>query len=269
MSDGAPRLRQSYAKTLLTECPALVRLALDGERRAGSRAMRRGSLVDQLVFGGAQYEVITATLKSGPRKGQAATNYQCKEAQEQRDAIEQRGWLPVLESELEVAHELAGRVRAELILAGIDIGQAALQETIQWDTLDGTAAEGTPDIIIRNERYAHTIDLKVGESANPDKLDSQVDSMFWDMQGAVYQEAVSAKYGTHGQHWILRVDAESKLVGLYPLSESYISIGRAKWSAAQRIWNQCVRDNNWPGFARRPIQPTQAVLRRAEEKQYL
>lgn len=259
MNTTAPRLRQSLAKILLTECPLLVRQALDGERRQGTKAMRRGSLVDQLVFGGAQYEVVQARLKSGKRKGELATNWLATEAQEMRDAIEAKGWVPVLEHELESAQELAGRIKAELILAGLDLTKCELQRPLQWETMYGVAAEGTPDVILTAGGHAHTIDLKVGEDANPDQLDHQVGAMMWDLQGAAYQEAI----GNTGQHWILRADAKSKLIGLYPLDEGYMTIGRGKWAAAQKLWKECLASNEWPGYKRRPITPSQATMQRA------
>lgn len=268
MSTGAPRLRQSLGKLLLTECPAIVRAVLDGERRAGSKAMRRGSLVDQLVFGGAQYEVVEARLKSGKNKGDLATNWQCAEAREKKEEVESRGWIPCLEHELSAAQDLAGRIKAEMILQGLALNGAKfeLQKHLQWTTLGGVEAEGTIDAVIVDDKWANTFDLKVGESCNPDHLDSQVDSMFWDMQGAAYQEACAAVYKTQGRHWIIRADADSKLVGIYPLSEGYMSLGAAKWAAAQRIWEVCLETNEWPQYKRRPIAPTQRAIQRAIER---
>lgn len=271
MSVGVPRLRQSLAKLLLTECPAIVRSVLDGERRAGSKAMRRGSLVDQLVFGGAQYEVVQARLKTGARKGELATDWRCGEAQEQKAAIEERGWIPCLEHELEAAQDLAGRIRAEMILQGLPLsgGKFELQRYVTWDTLGGVAAEGTIDAVYVDDRWANTFDLKVGESANPDHLDDQVDRMFWDMQGAAYQEACASVFKRQGRHWIIRADADSKIVGVYPLSESYLTLGAGKWGAAQRIWQQCTETNEWPQYKRRPIMPSQRAIQRAIERGYI
>lgn len=253
-----PRLRQSLAKTLLSECPAFVKLELDGERRAGTKVMRRGSLVDQLVFGGAQYEVVQARLKSGTRKGELATDWKCKEAQDMRDAVEAKGWIPVLSHELDSAQELAGRIKAELILSGIDVGKCVLQKTLEWTTPLGVEAQGTPDVIMMvDANTAHTIDLKVGDSANPRFIAKQVYTMGWDLQGAVYQEAVRATYGTSigGQHWICRADPRTKLIGLYPLSPVYMVLGLKKWEQAQAIWKQCLATDEWPGYPRDAIEP--------------
>lgn len=271
MSDGAPRLRQSLAKLLLTECPAIVRATLDGERRAGSKAMRRGSLVDQLVFGCAQYEVVEPRLKSGKRKGEISTNWLTEEAKEMKAEVESRGFIPCLEHELDAAHDLAGRIKAEMILQGLPLtgGKFELQRHVQWSTLGGVAAEGTIDAVWLDDRWANTFDLKVGESCNPDHLDDQVDRMFWDMQGAAYQEACGAVFKRQGRHWIIRADADSKLVGIYPLSEGYMGMGAGKWSAAQRIWQQCLVSNEWPQYKRRAIAPSQRAIQRAIERGYI
>lgn len=271
MTGEAPRLRQSIAKLLLTECPLIALQALEGERRHGNKAMRRGTLVDQLVFGGAQYEVVSEVYKSGPRKGQEATDWTGTAAREKRDAIEARGYVPCLPAELEAAQELAGRIKAELLLAGLDLGKCTIQETMQWQTPLGVAAEGTYDaaFAIEGGNLIHTIDLKVGEDANPEKLDNQVDAMMWDMQGAVYQEALTVTRGSFGSHWICRVDANTKIVGLYPLDEGYMHLGLKKWEAAQAIWRRCVEKNEWPQYARRPIRPSKRATSRALEAGYL
>lgn len=268
MSAGAPRLRQSLAKLLLTECPAVVRTVLDGERRAGTKAMNRGSLVDQLVFGGSQFEVVEARLKSGKRKGELATNWQCQEAQEKKEDIESRGWIPCLEHELAEASDLAGRIRAELILLDLDLRRPGvqIQRRIKWTTLGGVEAEGAVDALLETDRWVHTFDLKVGESANPDHLDDQVGQMFWDMQGAAYQEACASAFKKQGKHWIIRADASSKLVGVYPLSEGYMTMGLRKWTAAQAIWTRCLETGEWPQYARRAIVPSQRQMLRLEDR---
>lgn len=266
MSSPAPRLHQSTAKLLLTQCPLVAWKALEGERRQGTKAMRRGTLVDQLVFGGSQYEVVQARLKSGKRKGELATSWQCEEAREMRDEIEARGWVPCLEHELEEARELAGRIKAELILAGLDLAKYELQKTLQWTAGLGVEAEGTPDAVILTDRWAHTLDLKVGEDANPNALDYQVDSMMWDLQGAAYQEAVQHEHGKAGEHWLCRVDAKLKIVGLYPLGQAYMALGLEKWNSAQATWRDCLSTNNWPGFARRHINPPKHIITRNVER---
>jgi hypothetical protein len=216
--------------------------------------------------------VVRETYKSGPRKGQEATDWQGSAAQAKRADIEARGYVPCLPSELESASELAGRVRAELIVAGLDLSACKLQETMQWTTPLGVEAEGTPDaIILVQDRagFAHTLDLKVGDDANPEKLDSQVDAMYWDMQGSVYQEALNVTGGTTGTHWLCRVDASTKIVGLYPLSESYLMLGRHKWEAAQRIWVACRATNEWPQYERRAIMPSKRAIARALERGFI
>ncbi len=252
MTHEAPRLRQSLAKLLLSECPAVCKLALDGERRSGTKAMRRGSLVDQLVFGGAQYEVVDATYKTGPRKGQVATDWTGTAARAQKDEIEARGYVACLPDELEQAQELAGRIRAELILAGIEMRECRLQPTYEWTTPLGVAARGTPDCVLGN---GDTLDLKVGDSANPRFIARQVHAMYWDLQAAVYQEAVRSTDVRPGQHWICRADPKTKLIGLYPLSETYMLLGLRRWEEAQRKWQECLTSGEWPGYSREAIEP--------------
>jgi hypothetical protein len=284
-----PRFRQSIAKDLVTKSPEHVRQIIEGEmKRKESKQMRRGSLVDQLVFGGANYQVVDAKLKSGPRKGQPADDWMGTEAKEQRAEIISRGMLPVLPCELEKAQVVAGRVKSILLEADFAPERCRSQHTLQWTTGLGVEAEGIPDFyhvlsygreLYDPQRYhadrehdrtkpdelgntppvrVDSFDLKVVESCNPDWLDSHVADMGWDIQGSAYQEAVHANWSTvqqRGNHYILAVEAESLVAVLCPLSEAYLEFGSIRWQRAQRIWQECIETNTWRGYKSRPLVP--------------
>lgn len=283
-----PRLRQSIAKDLVTKSPEHVRQILEGEmKRKESKAMQRGSLVDQLVFGGAAYQVVDATYKSGPRKGQPCTDWLATEAIKQKSEILARGQLPVLQSELEKAQTIAGRVKSILLEANFDPKFCRSQHTLTWTSKLGVECEGTPDFYhVLSSRAAglgpdelgntppvrvDTFDLKVVESCNPDYLDKHVADMGWDIQGAAYQEAVHANWSTvqeRGMHWILAIEAESLIGVVCPLSEAYLEFGKMRWERAQVIWAHCIESNTWPGYKSRHLVPPQYIIER-ETKAYV
>jgi len=277
-----PRLRQSIAKDLVTKSPEHVRQLIEGEmKRKESRQMRRGSLVDQLVFGGANYQVVNAKLKSGPRKGQVADDWMGTEAKEQRAEILARGMLPVLPCELEKAQVVAGRVKSILLEADFAPERCRSQNTLTWTTSLGVDAEGTPDFyhVLSSAAAGRgpdelgntppmrvdTFDLKVVESCNPDYLDKHVADMGWDIQGAAYQEAVHKNWSTvqqRGNHYILAIEAESLVAVLCPLSEAYLELGNIRWQRAQRIWQECIETNTWRGYKSRPLVPPSFIIER-------
>lgn len=275
-----PRLRQSIAKDLVTKSPEHVRQLLEGEMtRKASKAMQRGSLVDQLVFGGAAYQVVDATYKSGPRKGQQCADWLATEAVKQKHEILARGQLPVLQSELDKAQTIAGRVKSILLEANFAPERCRSQHTLQWVSALGVECEGTPDFYhVLSSRDAgrgpdelgntppvrvDTFDLKVVESCNPDYLDKHVADMGWDIQGAAYQEAVHANWSTvqqRGMHWILAIEAESLVAVLCPLSEAYLEFGKMRWERAQHVWRACIESNTWPGYKSRYLVPPNYLI---------
>ena len=283
-----PRLHQSIAKELVTKSPEHVRQIIEGElKRKESKQMRRGSLVDQLVFGGANYQVVDAKLKSGPRKGQPADDWMGTEAKEQRAEILSRGMLPVLPCELEKAQVVAGRVKSILLEADFAPERCRTQHTLTWTTNLGVAAEGTPDFyhVLSSRDAGHgpdglgntppvrvdTFDLKVVESCNPDYLDKHVADMGWDIQGSAYQEAVHKNWSTvqqRGNHYVLAIEAESLVAVLCPLSEAYLEFGKMRWERAQHVWRTCLESNSWPGYKSRALIPPNYIIEK-ESKHYV
>lgn len=279
LSIGLPygRFRQSHAKTLLRKSPAHLLHELTEERRKPTNAMRRGTLIDQLVFGQRNYHTVSATYASGPRKGEQVTDWTGGDARAQRKDAEERGQIAVLEHEIDAAREIAGGIRAVLLREDIELADCLVQTELEWDGPHGVACRGTPDLY-----YVHrdgdgnlicidTIDLKIGENADPEWLDNHVYAMGWHIQGAAYQEAVHAQAAAHGHvrrgtHWLLVAEVDGpRCITFQPLSEAYMDLGREDWSRACAIWQQCVHTGVWPEYEPRPIHPSNSVMWKAQK----
>ncbi len=240
---------------LLSSCPAQARWRLDNpEACEPTRAMDLGSLVDQLVFGGASFHTINAD------------SYRTKAAQTERDAARERGQIPVLEHEIEPAQRLAGRIRATLLEEGVELEKCQKQQHMEWESPVGiisnngrpTPCAGTPDLAILRAREWITIDLKVGGKIDPEYLDRHVCDQYWDVQAAAYQEAGHTLYHTDGRggHFLLCAETSgAQMVEIYPFSESMMELGRRRWARAQYLWNHCRNNNEWPGYKRRDLVP--------------
>lgn len=259
-------LHQSIAKRLCEVSPAHVRAELDGEViRKSSKRMGTGTLVDQLLFGRPDFHTIDAKLKSGPNKGKPATNLQCSEAREQAEAARERGQIPVFAEELEAARLAASRIRARMYMAHIDLEKCSIQPTLRWTSSLGVECEGTPDALefLSSLGACDTIDLKLGFSANPKRLDDHVFDMGWDIQGAAYREAIRMNYPEtedRGAHRLVVCEPDGiNAISIVPLSLAYLDIGRRRWEYAQAIWEKCQRTNVWPEYEGRPIMPTRRV----------
>lgn len=248
-----PRFHQSYAKTLIQECPAIFKAQFDAEQRAPSRAMEKGTLVDQLVFGGSNFHVIDAD------------SYRTKKAQQERDDARASGMVPVLSEEFEPARRLAGAIKSRLAMEGIDLEKCHKQRTLQWTSAEGVECEGTPDLFFEAPGGYWTIDLKCGHTANPDRLEQHLYDQGWHIQGAAYQEAVNWGRGPlpcTGRHYLVCAETKSgaDCITIAPLSPAYIDLGMRAWRKAQHIWVQCWANNDWPEYTSRPLQPTKNAM---------
>jgi hypothetical protein len=278
-----PRFRQSYAKTLLTDCPALVKKQLDNDSRNPTRAMQKGSLLDYLTFGlDDRYEVVDARYKSGPREGELATDYTCKEAREAKEDILSRGLTPALEVEIDALAPTARALRARIQLMAEEMsgGRAAghdyaieYQPHMEWTSELGVDCHGTPDVVVlvfmRDLIKVCTIDVKHTAFLQPAKFDRQVYSMCWDVQGMAYAEGSKAwaesEHSTpafHMDHYIL---ASSSLeLGLppcaRPLAPTYKEVGRRRWNKAQGMWKECLASGSWPSYQETPVEPNRYVV---------
>lgn len=245
-----PRLHQSTAKILLEECPAKAA----GYTRVQSRGMIQGTVVDQLLFGGDSYVEL------------AYDDYRTKKSQQDRDVAVANGKSPILSKDMARARETVERIQRRLVTEGLDMrGRNARTQTyLEWTSRFGTECAGTPDVFMVDQTSVDTLDLKVGENADPCYLDDHVFSMGWDIQAAAYQEAVhtlNPEAEGRGQHWILC--AESKppyCITLAPLSPAYMAIGLQRWEAAQRIWRRCHETGVWPEYESREIVPSRRVM---------
>lgn len=231
--------------------------------------MEKGTLVHQMVLGGVKLHTIQATLASGKKKGQRAMNFQCTAAKEEADDARERGLIPVFEHELEELQILADTVKAALHSFGVVLEECERETTHQWVSPEGIECEGTPDLR-QVGASIDTFDLKVGYTANPDAWDGKLYADGADIQAAAYEEQAHAQYGfgRPTRHFI--VAAETELwcpVTILPVSETYLEVGRNRWSRAKRLWKQCWESGEWPAYSSRPLSPPGYVLHREESLQ--
>lgn len=277
------RFRQSYAKTLLSDCPALLRLHMTQGRKT-TRAMDAGSLLDYLVFEqDTKYEIVDARYKSGPRQGEPCTDWQGKEAQQARDEITGRGLLAVLDSEIDELQETATAIRARIVklaaeMAG-DYGHDILwQPHCEWTSALGIECEGTPDVVVlvrmRDVVKLCTIDVKHTAALQTGRFNRQVHDMGWDVQAAAYREAVVQCEEAHGpafhlEHVILATS--SMELDMAPvarrLSPAYMAIGEKRWRKAQVIWKECLDSDSWPGYPETDAEPSHYLVRTEIERE--
>lgn len=284
---SAPRFRQSYGKTLLSECAALCWKQVQNDVRNPTRAMQRGSLVDYLAFGqDARYEIVDARYKSGEREGQPAEDYAGKDARAQRDEILSRGLTPALPHEIEALTPTALAIRERLQALALDMAggfggyrfDVVFQPHMEWTSELGVECSGTPDVVVlvfmRDLIKVCTIDVKHTAFMQTKRFNRQVRAMGWDMQGATYAEGSKAwaesEHGMpafHFEHVILATSSVEQ--GLPPcarrLDATYMALGRKFWKKAQEQWQACLDSSSWPGYSEEAATPSHYDVRTLEE----
>ena len=281
-----PRFRQSYAKILLSETAAACKRAIDGDRKS-TQAMRAGSLLDVLVFGQHEkIEVVEATYRSGPRKGEPCTDWSGKDARESKDRIESEGRIPVLIPELDEAEAQAEPIRDCMIELETQFGATYpgivhryVQREIHWTTEAGTLCSSTPDLIVIAVDDEHmitrvmTVDLKRTAFVHPDAFSRQVHAMGWDVQGHAYRcasthlarELFPEHAAVHVQHQIVLANGTERPIVRW-LGPVYQEVGKRRWERAERIWVNCLDTHRWPGYPDQEIEPTHYIVRRELER---
>lgn len=220
------RFRQSLAKRILATCPAIVRREID-HPPAPTEEMQFGSLVDALVFGGAEQWTIVD-----------APDWRTKAAREKR------GTQSVLGKTYSAAVAIADRIEDALEAAGIDMPADRCQRYIEWTSQLGVECAGTPDYYDGDVVY----DLKLVDHAHPRFLQRQAINLAWHIQAAAYREGIGIPKERH-QHIIIAAERHgSGSVLLCPLAPELIDIGQREWERAQGIWAECLRTGEWPQY---------------------
>lgn len=230
------RLRPSFAKRLIAECPAKAFLGGD---KGQTDTMRAGDLVDSLVFSSKQIIVIEAD------------DWRKKEPKEQRDNALARGMVPCLSKELAAARPLTLAVLAKANKLGLPLGHGLYQQTMKWTDPDtGVECQGTPDVIDCERRIIW--DLKVTNSCHPKALQKTIETFGYHIQLAAYESGAETLYGGvgHWQKYLLFVeDSAPHVTVCVSPSEPMMMLGSRQWLRALKTFKECRETNLFPGYA--------------------
>lgn len=265
------KLRQSYSGYLLgRNGKTLLELRRDIERgRVPTKAMEEGAFMDQLLFGGGNYQEIgICTKRSGPEKGEQfiADGYETKDAKEQRDAIRANGMIPVLAHEVDDGLAQAESVRRTLCRYGIELtddtrhlGQPFLepltpgvrtQVFVEWP-----GRHGTMDILhlLPGGRW-RVIDTKLSARADEEWVSAQGAKMGWDVQAGAYYEGCVEGLGLDPELFdgyglcVCEKRSGMWMSAVHWLSDVYLECGKKLWEQCKVVWEQALVNDEWPGI---------------------
>lgn len=242
-----PALSSSIAQALTYKSPAhayAMHPKLGGQRTGSERRMEIGSVAHKLALGaGSEVSIISAD------------SYRTKAAQEARDAAIAAGTLPILQDDYDAAEALAKPLaEAAAQYMGAPISECLTERVILWQ--DG-ATQGWRRVMmdLMSPDYRVLCDLKTTlGSAAPDECARRMYSGYH-IQRAFYERAVDeldpAGIGLRKFGFIFAEQAAPH--GVSPpieLSEAGLHMGRKAVARACKIWDECVRSGEWPGYSR-------------------
>lgn len=246
-SDSAvPRLSQSIAHTLITQSPLHAwteHPRLGNQRPKATKAMDSGSLIHKLVLGeGADVEIVYAD------------NYRTKAAQETRDRAVEQHRMPVLEKDWAELQTAVDKIKYNLLKCGIELtGESEVK--IEWtEPNDGkpVLCRGMFDHLLRDRGKIY--DVKKTQSAHPRNCARSVVNYGYALQSAAYSSALAQlepEFEGRVDFQFLFIEVEPPYAVLpCKLDGVLTTLGVQQWERAVRTWEVCLRNNDWPGYAR-------------------
>lgn len=271
--EGPPRLSPSTAKVLLSRSPlhAFTQHRLGGgEESEDSDEKEQGRVLDRLLFGVGP-EIVVVSVKK--EDGTIATDWKTKAAQTARLEASKAGKIAIMAGKLKVQQDIVDAWKAQLVAHDIAFtGQS--QVKLDWESM-GVPCRGKLDHLILDVSAGHAdiIDLKALEDASQQAITRAVVNYGWDTQGAAYVEGVEANYpALAGRVRYRLVCGEKKKSDAYAINVvtfggTMRELGERKWRRAKRIWGECLRTGEFPGYPGLPIEANAYQLAAEEEAQ--
>lgn len=210
-----------------------------------------GRAAHRAVLGrGADYVAYPSDLLAS--NGAAST----KEARRWADDMRAEGRTPLKADEVDQIGEMAVAVDRQLAAMGITLAPAR-SEVVALAEVDGVACRAMIDNAPADPRLP-LYDLKTTTDASPEGLAKTVAAYGYDLQAAHYLAVWKAATGEDRRFRIIFVEKEApygvQVAELYrkPGDEAdWFDHADALAADARRIWGECLRTGQWPGYPAR------------------
>lgn len=181
-----------------------------------------------------------------------ADNWTTKAAREARDEARAEGMTPVLAAQLEAATAMAEIARERIIAFGGNF-ERHRNELAAFAQIDGVWCRAQMDHVPADPR-GPIWDYKTCEDASPDACVRAVSSYGYDVQAAHYLAVWKVATGEdRGFRFVFQEKAAPHEVSVVELhagddEADWMLDAQHKCAEARRIWGECLRSGNWPGY---------------------
>ncbi len=241
--------RMKYLVPPLTPAHFKASLAAGEERK---RHFDLGKVVHHLVLGdGERYEVVQALNKQ--KEPYDATGYETVSAQRHRDAIYERGNVPILRHELEQAEKMAASVRAHPV-ADVLLSDGRPEVSLFWiDPETGVKCRARLDWLPRpvDGRRLIVPDVKSATSAAPSEFAKAAANFGYYGQATHYRDGLIALGVDPDPAFLFVVveKADPYLVSVNQFAEpDDLRLARSVVDHCRRLYRECSEANHWPGY---------------------
>lgn len=174
-----------------------------------------------------------------------------KEAKQMRDAVRADGKLPLLSKHVAGVKRMVEVAKKALLDSELHttIEDFHAERTVIWQEGD-TWKRARFDLQHRTRPLL--LDYKTVENADPFAFQRIIVPLGYDIQGAHYSDAYKAfNPRDHEPDFVFLVQEREppfacSLVGLEP---SFLDLGQQKIRHATKLWANCLKQNDWPGYS--------------------
>jgi len=252
-----PSLSQSVAHTLLSRSPYhawLEHPKLGGQQRTATKAMDEGTILHSMLLGtDCKIEIIEHD------------DYRTDAAKLARDTAILNGYIPVKEKDHERLQSCVTAVKKQLLDYDISlIGQK--EGVLLWIERDYKDRAVYCKARVDCFDGQMIIDLKSTGDAHPDAIKRRIVDGGYHTQAATYIDAIARQHpdlaGKLSSRDIFFETEPPYLVTVVELADSFLTLGRQKWTAAINLWSQCLHENHWPAYGQVCLEaPAWAIAR--------
>lgn len=214
--------------------------------------MARGTLLHRLLLGrGAEIEAVEPKTKGG----EASFSWSTADAKEARKRILSEGRIPVLAHKLREAELAAEVIRANLGEFEIDLAPGNSEIVAVWKERSGALCRGLLDNF--DESIATIYDPKFTDDASPAACTKKIGPMGYAVQAAAYLSGVGRILpelaGRLRFVFLFCEPTAPYSVTPVELSGEFLEYGERRWRRAVSLWEECLRDGDWPHYVDYPI----------------
>lgn len=201
-----------------------------------------------------------------------AKSKQMADAIAEAEAAEESG-MTILRHEDAIKVEAVAAALRKNELAVACLTNGVTEETLCWtDPVTGRWLRARPDFrpnsILEKRDVMVVADLKfvAPTNADPEGFRRSIHNFGYHQSAAFYMDGIKAVYGHYPTHWVHVVVEKDPphCVALYELPGEDIERGRVLNRRAINLFDRCLKEGRWPGYADSPMQvglPTWARMR--------